>query len=71
MSMRHTYIIPIMRVMVNQHGGDRRVLNPKFYFNTKAKPEKVQFFILFHRNPQAPVMSADSSQVGVALFPSK
>jgi hypothetical protein len=31
---------------------------------------KLQYFIFFHCNPQAPAMSADSSQVGVVLFPS-
>ena len=31
---------------------------------------KLQYLIFFHRNPRTPAMSADSSQVGVALFPS-
>ena len=31
---------------------------------------KLQYFIFFHCNPRILVMSTDSSQVGVALFPS-
>jgi hypothetical protein len=31
---------------------------------------KLQYLIFFQRNPRAPAMSADSSHVGVALFPS-
>ena len=31
---------------------------------------KLQYFIFFYRNLRTPMMSTDSSQVGVALFPS-
>ena len=30
---------------------------------------KLQYFIFFHYNPRTTMMSTDSSQVGVALFP--
>ena len=31
---------------------------------------KLQYFIIFHHDPRTPTMSTDSSQIGVALFPS-
>ena len=31
---------------------------------------KLQYFIYFHRDLSTPAMSTDSSQLGVALFPS-
>ena len=36
----------------------------------RSAGSKLQYLIIFHRDPRTPTMSTDSSQVGVALFPS-